>query len=641
MIEFVEAKDFCCLGNVKLPLAKQGLTYITADNRDTDAADNNGSGKTTLFKALTWGLFGETIDGDKGDEVIRRGTKKAIVAVGFEDGWKVERSRTKGKPKVALFDDKGEQWKASKEDVEAEVARRLGGLDFQSFKNTVLYGQGDSKRFADKATKDADRKEILHRILKTELLKRCHEWAKAEARRLKAERDAWVVKIDTLEAKRGEHDVDGLEARFNQWETERDEEVEELVEEAKDLRDKAKALEEEKAKIPELEAGIAELEGKLAECEKAAKAADEAEERLDAARKVGGDAYEKTHKIRRDISTAKVKLEGAEDQLSELDGDRCPVCTSPLNEGHALEHRNELAERVKKHKQALKRLEADMTKARKEHAESEKAVAAALEAFQEARDIADKASGYSRKITILKGEIAEAEKAELRSAGFVKQAKEALKRIKARNAETNPFEELLEEAKAKAKDFTKQKKKAAKGLDAVRYDLAHYEFWTKGFGNQGLPSFVLDSIMPYLTERTNAYLRILADGDITVAFSTQRELKSSKGEVRDEIEISWTIEGVEGSTPSGGQGKKIEISVGLALMDLVAAREGSNVDLIALDEVLDGLDREGRARVLQLLQDLRARRNSIFVVSHETDVSEVFEKTLVVVKENGIARLET
>jgi DNA repair exonuclease SbcCD ATPase subunit len=132
----------------------------------------------------------------------------------------------------------------------------------------------------------------------------------------------------------------------------------------------------------------------------------------------------------------------------------------------------------------------------------------------------------------------------------------------------------------------------------------------------------------------------LADGDITVAFSTQRELKSSKGEVRDEIEIAWTIEGVEGSTPSGGQGKKIEISVGLALMDLVAAREGTNVDLIALDEVLDGLDREGRARVLQLLQDLRARRSSIFVVSHETDVSEVFEKTITVVKEDGIARLE-
>jgi len=641
MIDFVEAKDFCCLGNVKLPLAKQGLTYITADNRDTDAADNNGSGKTTLFKALTWGLFGDTIDGDKGDEVIRRGTKKAVVAVGFEDGWKVERSRTKGKPKVVLFDDKGELWKGSKDDVEAEISRRLGGLDFQSFKNTVLYGQGDSKRFADKATKDADRKEILHRILKTELLKRCHEWAKGEARRLKAERDAWVVKIDTLEAKRAEHDVDGLEARFNQWEAERDEEVDELVEEATSLRDKAKALEGEKAKIPALEAEIAGLEEKLAECESAAEKADEAEESLEIARKVGGEAYRAWHEARGGISAAKVKLESVNEQLERLEGDVCPICTSPLGEGHALEHRNELESQAKKHTQALKKAEGEVERLRKEHAETEKVVATALEAFQAARDVADKAPGYSRKITILKGEIAEAEKAELRSAGFVKQAKEALKRIKARKAEANPFAELLEEAKAKAKDFTKQKKKAAKGLDAVRYDLAHYEFWTKGFGNQGLPSFVLDSIMPYLTERTNAYLRILADGDITVAFSTQRELKSAKGEVRDEIEIAWTIEGVEGSTPSGGQGKKIEISVGLALMDLVAAREGTNVDLIALDEVLDGLDREGRARVLQLLQDLRARRSSIFVVSHETDVSEVFEKTLVVVKENGIARLET
>jgi ABC-type dipeptide/oligopeptide/nickel transport system ATPase component len=171
-------------------------------------------------------------------------------------------------------------------------------------------------------------------------------------------------------------------------------------------------------------------------------------------------------------------------------------------------------------------------------------------------------------------------------------------------------------------------------------DLAHMEFWQRGFGNQGLPSFVLDSVMPYITERANHYLETLADGDIKMNFSTQRELKRAKGEMRDEISITWEIEGLEDSyPPSGGQLKKMEIATDLALMDLVATREGGSVDLLMMDEVLDGLDPEGRQRVLHLLHELRAKRGSIFVISHDAEVAEIFEKSIIVVKDGGKSSL--
>jgi len=76
------------------------------------------------------------------------------------------------------------------------------------------------------------------------------------------------------------------------------------------------------------------------------------------------------------------------------------------------------------------------------------------------------------------------------------------------------------------------------------------------------------------------------------------------------------------------------------LMDLVASREGEHLDLLALDEVLDGLDSEGCQRVLMLLQKLRSQRNSIFVISHEAEVAEMFEKAVMAVKENGSTKLE-
>jgi DNA repair exonuclease SbcCD ATPase subunit len=170
--------------------------------------------------------------------------------------------------------------------------------------------------------------------------------------------------------------------------------------------------------------------------------------------------------------------------------------------------------------------------------------------------------------------------------------------------------------------------------------MAYTQFWVRGYSPQGLPSFVLDAVMPFLTDRTNEYLETLADGDITMSVSTQRELKSQKGEVRDEINIEWTIEGNEGVSKSGGQRTRMNLAMDIALMDLAATREGIQLDLMMIDEALDGLDKEGTARVLKLLQKLRKRRGSIFVISHSDDMSEMFEHGLVVVREGGESRVE-
>jgi DNA repair exonuclease SbcCD ATPase subunit len=146
--------------------------------------------------------------------------------------------------------------------------------------------------------------------------------------------------------------------------------------------------------------------------------------------------------------------------------------------------------------------------------------------------------------------------------------------------------------------------------------------------------------MPLLTSRANHYLEILTDGDINVDFSTQREMKSSKGEYKDEICIDWTIEGASGYPPSGGQLKKIEIATDLALMDLAISNNPKTPDILCLDEILDGLDDKGVQRVLLLLQELRKKRSTIFVISHDDRMSEVFEKSIVIKKKKGTSCLE-
>jgi DNA repair exonuclease SbcCD ATPase subunit len=204
----------------------------------------------------------------------------------------------------------------------------------------------------------------------------------------------------------------------------------------------------------------------------------------------------------------------------------------------------------------------------------------------------------------------------------------------------NPYVEALESAKNKIKKLKRIRKAKKEEISDLRKQLSSLEFWVKGFGPTGIPSFALDSIMPFITKRANYYLKQLSDGDISINFSTQRELKSSSGEFRDEIGITWMIEGIENYPPSGGQWKKMEIATNFALMDLVTTREGSHVNILCLDECLDGLDQEGRQRVVSMLHRLRKRKESIFVISHHVDMAEIFERSVMAIKEDGVSRLE-
>jgi len=225
-------------------------------------------------------------------------------------------------------------------------------------------------------------------------------------------------------------------------------------------------------------------------------------------------------------------------------------------------------------------------------------------------------------------------------ADLARQAREKAAEARTLKDAPNPYLIDLEAATEKVRKLKRARKKASGAMRTLTEDLAHLEFWARGFGPTGLPSFALDTVMPFLTERANHYLKTLSDGDITINFSTQRELKSTAGELRDEIGITWFIEGIENYPPSGGQWKKMEVATNFALMDLVATREGSHVNILCLDECLDGMDREGRQRVVDLLHKLRSERESIFVISHDSDLSEVFERTLTVIKEDGVSRLE-
>jgi len=165
------------------------------------------------------------------------------------------------------------------------------------------------------------------------------------------------------------------------------------------------------------------------------------------------------------------------------------------------------------------------------------------------------------------------------------------------------------------------------------------EFWEKGFGNAGIKSYMLDSVAEILNQKVDEFTRFLTDGEVGISFQTQSTLKS--GEVREKFDISIVSQAGETTytASSGGERRRIDVCILLALSELTGLH-GKLPNLLVLDEVFDHLDREGMNRVVALLRSkLLGQRETVFVITHSEALANYFERRLLVTKESGISTI--
>lgn len=624
MIKSLSATDFCLFETLYVPLERLGLVWLCGTNHDTDAATSNGSGKSTVFKALGWCLYGKALDGEDGDKVIHEGKKRATVSVRLEGGWEVERSRSKGSPRLILRKD-GTPVDAGKKELQERIDRIIGA-DWDTFRSVALYGQDDRRRFARPTTTDQDRKAVLHHILRTGELETAREVMKGEAARLRGEVDGRQITITTLRHQMNEHDPKALKVEADEWERRRNQRVKAHKRLAQEHKERAKAIQAEASALPEVKKRL-----------KAAK------QRRTDARAAEREWINLSAEVRRSEAGLKAlddQIEAAAEHVNELQDaiDRtkrertCSACGQKIPPAKIREQVAQLRATREKRAEEYKAKSAEIDVARAKLAEQKAQLAARLAGIEDTGALDD-------EIEELQERRAKLDQTRERAMSELRAAHTEVEQARAFASEDNPYLQQLSKARERRKECRERIKLLKQEIREFNTELAHAEFWIRGFGPSGLPSFMLDSAMPLLTERSNEYLDTLSDGSITLEFSTQKELKSSKGEFRDKIDISWEIEGVEGYAPSGGQWKKIDLAVDFALGDLAETKTAAGMNLLCLDECLDGLDAAGRERVLKLLHELRSRRDTIFVISHD-DLSELFERQLHVVKRDGVSTAE-
>ena len=620
---------------LELPVGDLGLVLVRGDNRVSAAMDQNGVGKTALFSfALSWGLYGETLAGERGDDVLNRFSKgPGVVEVVGHDPvlkrrWKVIRGRRPKRVEAYEWDDRSvnsagdpvQGWarvleEADDRDVNAWVEDRY--VPWRVFRNAVVFDR--DVRFTRQDQGEALR--ILDRIQGVDFraaLDRAKAWRDGIGNRLEADRSGASRDAALLG-----------QARVQVVEMER-------------LRDgfaesKSRRLEEADAAVGSSGVLAREAERRMEQARVAASKAVAAREELTRIEGLIDVATEATTALRR-AEEADERDEAQSIELFErvetlVKAGLCAACRRPVKDAASVsagfrEDVDAAAERRK-----VARAE------RKQREKAEREAVAVCEKALGDRDI----DTLERTVRAL--EIAGSSRAVADAERALNEAREreaaALNAREAIRAERWDGAAGLRVASARVDEQIAVGAEAERRVAQGERLLRVAEYWVEAFGDRGLRSLLFDEVAGFLTERAAVHLEALAAGEVSLPFSATSATKGGATRERLSITPDWTWGGKGQAAESGGQNSRSDLAVFAALQDLVEARSARPVGLRVYDEV-DGLDARGQELFGAWLKEQAQQAGSCFVMTHNPALAQCVEadaEWVVVLDAPGDARL--
>lgn len=638
-------QNFQSIGrSFSIDLANQGLVLIQGVNEDDTSAGSNGAGKSTFPDALGWCLFDETARGESGDAIINdKIGKDCFVKVVLKDGdvtYDVTRFRKhkefKNQTVVNVWEDEDgynlTNISKGTEKETQELINSIVGCSHDVFMAAIYAGQEatpDLPRMTDKQLK-----LLIEEAAGVERLEDAYELARKDALGFQNQINAVAItkanvgmNSEILQSKlataKAQHDLfeSGRQARSDAHKGA----AITLVSETKILVTEfaSKSVAGLKTRLEELQAEV----GSIKEKQGIHKAKfDIYQEKLSM---VKSQEF-MFNKANEELKKFQYAHDNAEVEMTKP----CHACGKP--------HDPSEIEDFKSHQRAeIEKAHANVGVIAGQ-VEGIKAVAEKARLEEEtARDEVTKLNPQDifNETNAINAELAEIAKLESDIASKKVQIQTYVDKAKAVMTEPNPelrvVEHITEAIGANQVEF-----EAAEGAIAeLEKEAEVANAVVKVFSPAGVRAHILDTVTPFLNDRTSDYLSALSDGNIHAVWTTITT--TTKGDLREKfnIEVSNDKGGKSFKSLSGGEKRKVRLATMLALQDLVASRASKPINLWIGDEIDHALDEAGLERLMGILDRKARERGTVLVISHNS-LSDWVDNVITVTKRDGVSTIE-
>jgi DNA repair protein SbcC/Rad50 len=182
--------------------------------------------------------------------------------------------------------------------------------------------------------------------------------------------------------------------------------------------------------------------------------------------------------------------------------------------------------------------------------------------------------------------------------------------------------------------------KKGQELADLKQEIDDFAFLAEAFGKKGIQAIIIENAIPEIETDANRILSRLTDNQMHVKLETQIENKSGSIVETLEILIGDTVGTRNYELYSGGEAFKVNFSIRVALSRLLARRAGAKLETLIIDEGFGSQDELSRDKLVRAIQSIQNDFAKILVITHFSDVREMFPTHILVSKQNGCSQVQ-